>query len=72
MTEDGMVESHHQLSGHEFEQGDSEGQRSLVWCSPWSHKELNMTEQLDNNEGYMRYFINMIYTLNHKILFVFM
>ena len=28
---------HHQLNGHEFEQtpGNSEGQGSLVCCSPW-------------------------------------
>ena len=36
---------HHRLNGHEFEQtlGDSEGQGSLVCCSPWSCKELDMT-----------------------------
>ena len=35
MTEDEMVERHHQLNGHEFEQipRDSEGQGSLVCCS---------------------------------------
>ena len=27
----------------------SEGQGSLVWCSPWGHKETDMTEQLNNN-----------------------
>ena len=34
--EDEMVEWHHWLNGHEFEQipGDSEGQGSLVCCSP--------------------------------------
>ena len=39
------VRWHHQLEGHEFEQtlGDSEGQGSLVCCSPWSGKELDMT-----------------------------
>ena len=44
-TEDEMVGWHHQLNGHEFEQtpGDSEGQGSLACCSPWGHKELNMT-----------------------------
>ena len=44
-----MVEWHHQLNGHEFEQtlGDSEGQRSLVCCSPWGHKESDTTEQLN-------------------------
>ena len=33
------------LNGDEFEQilGDNEGQGSLVCCSPWGHKEPNMT-----------------------------
>ena len=46
-----MVGWHHQLNGHEFEQtpGDGEGQGSLACCSPWGHKELDMTEQLNNN-----------------------
>ena len=41
MTEDEMVGWHHQLNGHRCEQtlGDSEGQESLVYCSPWGHKE---------------------------------
>ena len=36
-----LVEWYHRLSEHEFEQtpGDSEGQRSLVCCSPRDHKE---------------------------------
>ena len=44
-TEDEMIGWHHQLNGHEFEQtrGDSEGQRSLVCCSPWGLKESGMT-----------------------------
>ena len=29
--------------------GDSEGQGSLVCCSPWGHKESDTTEQLNNN-----------------------
>ena len=35
-AEDEMVRQHHRLNGHEFEQslGDSEGQGSLVCCSP--------------------------------------
>ena len=39
------------LSGHEFEQtlGDSEGQGSLMCCSPQGGKELDMTEQLNNS-----------------------
>ena len=44
-TEDEMVGWHHQLNGCEFEQteGDSEGQGSLVCCSPWGHKGLDKT-----------------------------
>ena len=40
-----MVEAHHGCNGHEFEQalGDG-GQGGLVCCSPWGHKELDMTE----------------------------
>ena len=47
-----MVGWYHQLNGHEFEQapGDGEGQGSLVCCSPWGRKELDMTEQLNNND----------------------
>ena len=46
-----MVGWHLQLDGHEFQQtlGDSEGKGSLVWCSSWGCKELDMTEQLNNN-----------------------
>ena len=44
-TEDEMVELHHLLNGHEFEQtpGDSEGLGSLACCSPWGDKELKVT-----------------------------
>ena len=44
-AEDEMVGWHHQLNGHEFEQTprDSEGQGSLVCCSPRGHKESDMT-----------------------------
>ena len=40
MTEDEMVGCHHQLNTHEFEKtlGDSEGQGSLVCCSPCGHR----------------------------------
>ena len=36
---------HHQLNRHEFEQTleDGEGQGSLACCSPWGHRELDMT-----------------------------
>ena len=45
MTEDEMVECHHWLNGHEFEQTlrGGEGQGSLVSCSPWGHKDSGST-----------------------------
>ena len=45
-TEDEMVGWHHQLNGHEFEQapGVGDGQGGLACCSPWGHKESDMTE----------------------------
>ena len=45
VTEDEMVGWHHHLNGNKFKQtlGDSEGQRSLVCCSLWGPKELDMT-----------------------------
>ena len=48
-TEDERVRWYHRLNGPEFKQilGDSEGQGSLVCCSSWSHKESDMTEQLN-------------------------
>ena len=51
MTDDEMAGWHHGLNGHEFEQilGDGEGQGSLACCSPWGHKEWNMTQQLNNH-----------------------
>ena len=51
LAEDQMVMWHHQLNRHEFEQAleDGEGQRSLACCSPWSRKESDMTERLNND-----------------------
>ena len=42
-----MVEWHHRLSGHEYEQalGDGEGQGILAFCNQWGHNELDMAEQ---------------------------
>ena len=53
MTEDEMVGWHHQLDGHEFEltPGDSEGEGSLECCSPWGHKESDMTEWLNTTNN---------------------
>ena len=49
MMEDEMVEWHHQLKGHEFQQvlGNSEGQGSLVCCSPWVQKSQTWVPKSD-------------------------
>ena len=54
MTEDEMIGWHHWLNAHEFEQtlGVGDGQGSLPCCSPWGGKELDMTEWLNNNNGW--------------------
>ena len=46
-----MVGWHHRFGEHEFEQapGDSEGQKSGV-LQFMGHKELGMTQQLNNND----------------------
>ena len=48
-----MIGWHHELSGHEFEQAPrvGEGQRSLVFCSSWGHKESDRTERLNNSNN---------------------
>ena len=47
-----MVEQQHQHNGHELGQtlGDSEGQGSLVCCSPWGREESDTVQQLNNNK----------------------
>ena len=44
-----MASWHRGLNRHEFEEalGVSDGQGSLVCCSPWGHKESDMTERLN-------------------------
>ena len=46
-TEDEMAGWHHWLNGHGFEwtPGVGDGQGGLVCCSPWGHKQSDMTEQ---------------------------
>ena len=48
-----MVGWYHKFNGHELGQtlGDGEGQGGPVCCSPWGHKESDMTERLNNNES---------------------
>ena len=50
-TEDEMIGWLHRLDGHEFEQspGDSEGQLSLMFCSPLGHRDLDF--RLNNNNN---------------------
>ena len=45
VTKDETIAWHHRLNGREFEQapGDGDGQGSLLCCSPWGHKESDMT-----------------------------
>ena len=66
MTEDEMLGWHHRLNGYQFEQtlGDSEGHGSLVCCSPWGHKEQEMTQRLNNPP-----FSPLTEIFNRKILF---
>ena len=53
-TEDKMVGGHQQLNGHEFGQapGVGDGQESLECCSPWGHKESDMTKWLNWDISY--------------------
>ena len=45
-----MIGWQHRRNGHEFEQtpGDGEGQENLMCCSPWSCREADTTERLNN------------------------
>ena len=51
-TENEMVGWHHRLNGQEFKKalGAGDGQGGLACCSPWGHKELDMTERLNWTE----------------------
>ena len=84
VTEDEMVGWHHQLTGHNFERsvqskdkhshkdevGDSGGQKSLVCYSPWGCKELDVTEQLNNNVNNVLSYdmVIYIYTMLYEII----
>ena len=62
MAENEMVRQHHWLNGHEFEQtlGHSEGQGSLVCCSPWGHEESDTTEWLNCNNMHIVLFLSSL------------
>ena len=47
MTEDEMVAWHHRLDEFEQAPGVHDEQGGLVCCTPWGHKDLDVTEQLN-------------------------
>ena len=51
VAEDEMFGWHHRHNGRKLGQtlGDSEGQGSLMCCSPWGCKESNTTWRLNNS-----------------------
>ena len=57
-----MAGWHHQLDGHEFEQAlrAGDGQGSLACYSPWGLKELDATEQQNQQD--------LIYSTGNDIL----
>ena len=66
-----MVGWHQQLNGHKFVQtlGNGEGQGSLACCSPWGRKELDTSEQLNNNNNSW----NILKVLNlYIIIYIYM
>ena len=46
----------------------SEGQGSLACCSPWGHKESDMTEQLNSNSCSENVFMIIIISLSINML----
>ena len=44
---------HHRFNRHELRQtlGDGEGEKGLECYSPWGHKQLDTTWQLNNNNN---------------------
>ena len=72
-SEDEMARWHHWCNGHELGQtlGDGEGQRGLACCSPWGHKESDMTGRLNNNsKTFIQWFLPMHTEIPRRILFI--
>ena len=69
-TEDEMVGWPHRLDGHKFEQalGVGDGQGSLVCCSPWGRKELDVTQRLNNNKDPLHILIKKEMHFNPNLL----
>jgi len=73
MAEDEMVEWLQQLDRHDFEQtpGVGDGKGNLVCCSPWGHKESDLTEQLNWTEIFLCSFFSQEHVLiNLLVLYV--
>ena len=70
MTKDKMVGWHQRLNGQESEQalGDGEGLGSLARFSPWGRKELDTTEQLNNNRARTsdRFYVGVSFEIDLK------
>ena len=67
---DEMIGWHHQFNGHELGQilGDGNGQGSLVYCSPWSHKESDMTWQLNSRNSIIIQVVDFFFLFCEKCL----
>ena len=54
MIENEMVGWHHQFNGHQLgpTPGIGEGQVSLACYSPWDHKELDLSKQLNTKANF--------------------
>ena len=73
-TKDEIVVWDHRLNGHEFQQalGVDDGQGSLVCCSPWVCKELDMTEWLNWTEltSFFFFFLKCYLTYLTRLLLI--
>ena len=66
-----MVGWHHRLDGQAFEQalGVDDGQGSLVYCSPWGRKESERTEQPNETELSVAFWITSLFPPLVQFLF---
>ena len=67
-----MVGWHHRLNGHGFwwTLGVGDAQGGLACCSPWGHKELDMTKQLNLTDLYLRYIYRYISIYGYMDIYV--
>ena len=68
-SDDEMAGQHHPCNEHELGQtpGDGEGQGGLVCCSPWGHKESDVTGQLNNSSLFwVSWFLSVFHCLKQK------